>query len=140
MLHTVCCTIKDHEHLVSTMQANIGQCPSFFFVEEALGETAQDKRLEERPCDRDKKQLRGDPMPFRGDGEPDEHGPRPPLAWTLIWGQKYSVLYGKHVPENIHRWGYVMWDAARLERTGAKDVLMQQWRESGGPDDPNDLL
>jgi hypothetical protein len=140
LLHTVCCTIKDHERLVSTMQMNICHPAGFFLEDEALGETAQSRRRQERQCDRDEKQLRRDPMPFRGDGEPDEHGPRPPLAWVLMWGETYSNLYGYYVPDNIRRWGYVMWDAARLEEMGAKDCLLQQWGETWETTDPNDLL
>lgn len=62
-------------------------------------------------------------MPFIGDGVPDEYEPRPPLAWTLLWCEEYANLYGHYVPDNIRRWGYVMWDAARLEQTSAKDKL-----------------
>lgn len=33
-----------------------------------------------------------------------------------------------------------MWDAARLEQTGAKDDLLQQCDEAWGTRDPNDLI
>lgn len=86
---STCCTpsvvqVKDHEYLVSMMQKNICWPAGCFLEDEALGGPAQLRRREEARCDRDEKQLRRDPMPFRGDGEPDEHGPRPPLAWTLM--------------------------------------------------------
>jgi hypothetical protein len=95
------------------MQMNICHPAGFFLEDETLGETVQSRRRQERRCDRDEKQVQRDPMPFRGDGEPDEYGPRPPLAWVLMWGETYSNLYGYYVPDNIRRWGCVMWDAAR---------------------------
>ncbi|RMZ78575.1 hypothetical protein DV738_g3796, partial [Chaetothyriales sp. CBS 135597] len=65
----------------------------------------------------------------------------PPLAWTLIWHGTYSNLYGWYIPDEIRRWGYVMWDAARLERTGGKELLMRQWIEYWDEDyDPRDDL
>ena len=140
LLHAVCRTIKDHGHLVATMQANICHPSGHFLEDEALGDTTQYRRRQKRPCERDEKQRRQDPMPFKGDGEPNEHGPRPPLAWVLMWGETYSNLYGYYVPDTIRRWGYVMWDAARLEQIGAKGVLLQQWDEAWGTTDPNDLL
>ena len=67
------------------MQTNRYISAGFFFLEDdALGEAAQSQRRWDLPSDRDEKQLRGNPMPFRGDGGPDEQGERPPLAWTLI--------------------------------------------------------
>lgn len=38
----------------------------------------------------------------------------------------YGGLYTYHVPDAVRRWGYVMWDATRLECTDAKEVLIQQ--------------
>jgi hypothetical protein len=126
LLYTVCCTVKGHEHLVSTMQMSAGYRRGFFLEDDALGDMTQDRRRRERLFDRDEKQPRGDPMPFRGDGETNERGPRPPLAWTLMWSGNCSNVYGGYVPGNIRRWGYVMWDAARLGQTSAKDDLLQK--------------
>ena len=33
-----------------------------------------------------------------------------------------------------------MWDAARLEESGAKDRLLQLWDEAWGDGDPKDIL
>ena len=120
------------------MQANKRYSAGFFLEDDALGETVQSNRRWNFPSDRDEKQLRGDPMPFRGGA--DEQGERPPLAWTLIWREKYTNLFGCYVEDNIRRLGYVMWDAARLEESGAKDRLLQLWDEAWGDADPNDIL
>ena len=122
------------------MQRNICHPPVYFLEDEVLGGDTQYRRRQERRSDRDEKQLRRDPMRFRGDGEPDEDGPRPPLAWVRMWGETYSNLYGYYVPDNIRQWGYIMWDAVRLEQTGAKDLSLQQWGEAWGTTDPNDLI
>jgi hypothetical protein len=41
----------------------------------------------------------------------------PPLAWVLFWREDESSLYGDHADEDLRRFGYVMWDAARLGQT-----------------------
>lgn len=53
-----------------------------------------------------------------------------------IWGGTYSNLYGYYVEHAIRRWGYVIWDAVRLERTGAEELLERQWKAGWGEDDP----
>lgn len=50
----------------------------------------------------------------------------PPLAWVLYWQGKASNAFGDHVPASLRRWGYVMWDAHRLDG-GAMAYL------AGGP-------
>ena len=64
-----------------------------------------------------------DPLPFKGDSEL-----HPPLAWTWMYRgiRTYGGLYPYLIPDAVRRWGYVMWDAARLECTDAKKVLMEQ--------------
>ncbi|KAI1739682.1 hypothetical protein F4680DRAFT_466195 [Xylaria scruposa] len=133
LLHTTLFKIRDHAHLVSTMQEHIKWPAGYFLEDEALGETAQYWRRQERLSDRDHKQERRDPLPFQGD-----RGSRPPLAWTLIWRETYSNLYGSYIQDDIRRWGYVMWDAARLQNTGAKEVLARQWEAKWRDSDPRD--
>ncbi|RAK95623.1 uncharacterized protein BO80DRAFT_469240 [Aspergillus ibericus CBS 121593] len=125
LLHTVLFKIENHEHLVSTMQDRIAWPAGSFLEGEALGETAQIMRRNRHPSPRDSKEERRDPLPFQGDGLHDVH---PPLAWTLIWRGTYSNLFGHYMEDSMRRWGYVMWDAARLERSGGKDVLKRQWK------------
>ena len=48
-------------------------------------------------------------MPFKGDKLDS-----PPLAWVLFWQGEYSNLIGDYIHPELRRWGYVMWDAARL--------------------------
>lgn len=132
--------IKDRAQLVSTMQKHISWPIGNFLEDDALGETAQSQRRQEQLSNRDLRQERRDPFPFQGDEVPDANGEHPPLAWTLIWQGSYSNLYGYYVQDVIRRWGYVMWDASRLERTGAKEVLARQWRADWGDTDPRDFL
>lgn len=86
-------------------------------------------------------EARRDPLPFTGDVEPDDEGfPRPPLAWTLMRHGSYRNSYGYYMLSDIRLWGYVMWDAARIERTRAKDVLAQQWEAEWGDDNSRDSV
>jgi hypothetical protein len=132
LLHIVF-TIRDHAHLVSTMQEHISCWPGGF-LENALRYGTQDLRRREQPSDRDQKQEQRDPLPFKGDSEL-----HPPLAWTWMWRGTYSNLYGEHISDAVRHWGYIMWDEARLDCTSAKEVLAQQLeREDGDWEDGND--
>lgn len=93
--------------------------------EGVFGETQQDLQHEHHPSERDRMQQERAPFPFRGDSDLDT----PPLAWTIIWDNTYSNLYGWYISDEIRRWGYVFWDAVRLEHTGGKEVLKQQWAQ-----------
>lgn len=93
--------------------------------------SSQSMRREKYPSDKDLKEIRRDPLPFQGDNEA-----LPPLSWTLIWQETYSNLSGIFIPESIRLWGYTMWDATRIEHTGAKEVLARQWRERWKDTDP----
>lgn len=122
------------------MQSQITGPAGNFLENEAWGETAQWQLRQERLSRREQKQQRRDPLPFTGDGDSETEGPRPPLAWTVMWSGTYSNLFGYCVQDVIRRWGYVIWDAARLERTGAKEVLARQYEEDWGDSDPRDNL
>ncbi|GLA76492.1 hypothetical protein AtubIFM55763_008070 [Aspergillus tubingensis] len=76
-------------------------------VHGAFTHAAQSGRRAIAPSERDKKEERREPLPFRG----------------------------SYIPDEFHRWGYVMWDAARLERTGAKEVLARGWDLMWGEDE-----
>jgi hypothetical protein len=140
LLHTVFSRVSDHAQLVLVMQAQIAWPVGSFLENEAWGDTAQWRLRQERLSRREQKQQRRDPLLFTGDGDSETEGPRPPLAWTVMWGGTYSNLFGNRVQDVIHRWGYVIWDAARLERTGAKEVLPRQCEEDRGDSDPRDNL
>ncbi|KAG6362739.1 hypothetical protein INS49_007832 [Diaporthe citri] len=69
----------------------------------------------------------------------------PPLAWVAFWGGRYSNLFGRYVPPALRRWGYVMWDAKRLEASGAMEFVELEWQckygVRGAPeeDDPREF-
>jgi hypothetical protein len=137
MLRRVCCPLVSREDLVSLVRQNFAVHAGFFLEND---EDDQQMRHFLHPCERDEKQIRCDPMPFRGDGDFDEQGPRPPLAWTLLWRGKYSNLISSHIPRAVRLWGYVMWDAARLEGTFAASEISKAVGDPGGicywgPDD-----
>ncbi|KAJ3547110.1 hypothetical protein NM208_g1683 [Fusarium decemcellulare] len=64
-------------------------------------------------------QEQRNPLVFRGDRESDA----PPLAWTMSWLDKDGNPLRFHVPDALRRWGYVFWDAATLDNTGAKETV-----------------
>lgn len=123
---------NDHADLVSTMEKQIALPRSFTFPD-ILRALPQSRRQEECPSDRDLKQNQRTPLPFQGDAED-----LPPLAWILIWRGTYSSIFGWCISDILRFWGYIMWDAARLEYTGAKELLAQQWERRWGDMDPRD--
>lgn len=130
--------MESHDHLVTTMQKAMW-CVGGFQLEWEWGETRQSGRRQFRPSHRDRMEDRRDPLPFRGDGEPDAKGTRPPLAWTVIWQGTYSNMYGEYIPKDTIRWGYILWDAVRIEVTGARQLLEAQWEDEWAPLDPREL-
>ncbi len=74
-----------------------------------------------------------EPMPFVGDLEPEKYGSWPPLAWVAVWGPTYSNRYGDYLGDKMRLWGYVMWDADRLEEQGGEELLSRQWRPERDP-------
>ncbi|OJJ46464.1 hypothetical protein ASPZODRAFT_132541 [Penicilliopsis zonata CBS 506.65] len=138
LLHSVLCQIHDHDTLVSTMQGSLVYFSGEFLGNDAFGMLTHDKRREEAPTPRDMKEARREPLPFRGDLAPDPDGMYPPLAWTLMWDGTYSNLLGNWIPGSLRRWGYVLWDAPRLVRTQAEEVLRKELQEHWGSYDPRD--
>lgn len=124
--------MKDHAHLDSTIKEAIRR-PTTNFQEDALDETTEELRLEELQSLEDA--WRG-PSPFESDNI--EH---PPLSWTLVWRDYYSDLCNCK-EHDIRYWGHMVWDAARLEGTGTKELLLQQQEETWGDEewDPLDHL
>lgn len=116
--------IQDREELVDTLRANMHHFASDTWLDDITGNTDMHDRWERSYSERDAAQDEGRPMPFREDDLES-----PPLAWVLIWAETYSNLFGVFIPKSLRRWGYIMWDARRLEETGAKDVLMCEWHE-----------
>ncbi|KAI0392150.1 hypothetical protein F5Y17DRAFT_437671 [Xylariaceae sp. FL0594] len=138
LLHALIFKMKDLEHLVSTMQEKISRLGGAPALGESWKEYEQTARRDRGLSSRDEKQQRREPLPFTGDKPSDAH---PPLAWTLIWKGTYSNLYGEYIPGELRSWGYVMWDAPRMERTGACEVLARQWETRWDyDDDPRDWM
>ncbi|KAH7322378.1 hypothetical protein B0I35DRAFT_425739 [Stachybotrys elegans] len=138
LLHTVLYRIKNHQHLVDVIQQHMqASYIPLNTMEGIFGETEQAlERSDTEPSDKNGMQERRDPLPFRGDSEPDA----PPLAWTTIWGGTYSNLYGWYIPDELREWGYVFWDATTLEAIGGIELLRHQWDDCWGGDDPRDDL
>lgn len=44
-----------------------------------------------RLYERDSKEYRRDPLPFRGDQISDTEGAHPPLGWTIVWGEHIAI-------------------------------------------------
>jgi hypothetical protein len=90
----------------------------------ALGWDKEDDRRRNHPSEKDRWFMDKVPCPYRG----DEDGP--PLAWTTLWGDKYSNVCGGYIDDEMRQWGYVFWDAERVQAessSGAKEVLERQW-------------
>lgn len=92
--------------------------PTLNFQDESLDDTTHDVRQQE--LQELGEGWRG-PSPFQGENE--KH---PPLSWTLTWRDFYTSAWLSETDGDIRRWGHIMWDAARLERTGAKDLLIRK--------------
>ncbi|KAI0515426.1 hypothetical protein F5B22DRAFT_607330 [Xylaria bambusicola] len=137
LLHTVLFRLKDHSHLVSIMQEHITRSYIPLNAYEGyFGWTDQELRRRRNPSDRDRMQKAKVQFLFRGDAEPDG----PPLAWIRIWKNTYSNLYGRYIPDEMRRWGFVFWDAATLESTRGMEVLERQWRKCWKGEDPRESL
>jgi hypothetical protein len=82
----------------------------------ALGsERLQTERRDKWYTEHDAAQDRKEEMPFVQDTMES-----PNLAWVTFWGGIVSNRFGKHYfPDLFRRWGLVMWDARRLEASGA---------------------
>lgn len=86
----------------------------------------QDYWNKRHPTDRRRLHENRVPCTFRG----DSNSGGPPLAWTLIWEDTYSNLFGGYTSDKLRRWGYIFWDAATLQSMGAEQVLQRQWSEA----------
>ncbi|OJJ81534.1 uncharacterized protein ASPGLDRAFT_76120 [Aspergillus glaucus CBS 516.65] len=116
LLKHVLFEIKDHAHL-----------PTANFQDNALDSVTEELRLQEL---RDLGQEWQSPPPFRCDSIGHSS-----LPWTLTSMAKLLVttdLYPSEKEHGIRFWGHMMWDAARLEYTGAKGVLLRKQKGCWG--------
>ncbi|KAI9780335.1 MAG: hypothetical protein M1839_006758 [Geoglossum umbratile] len=126
ILHILFFKVQDHEQLIIVMQAQITPL-EHGFLEDAFSRLTQKELDEDPPSHRQQKEDRGDPLLFTGDGDLETDGPRPPKAWTVLCGELYRNMFGGYVNHVISQWGYVMWDAARLDIGDQSIVPAQRW-------------
>lgn len=113
----------DRETLVNIMQRNIVSfCECLSTDVGILCDGRQQARRAQAPSRKDQLTNERAPLPFQGDCLSG-----PPLAWTIIWGGTYCNMIGDYIPDKLRQWGYVFWDAGRLEGCGGTDVLHRQW-------------
>lgn len=126
--------ITDHEELVRLERQSIlsvrgahGGGTYDDWIGEAVSSHHQHTRQTDWYSEEDAAQDRRDKTPFDED-TPDLS----PLAWVTFWRVEASNLFGAYVPRTFRRWGYVMWDAARLEPSGAMQYMELERRWPGG--------
>ncbi|POS71620.1 hypothetical protein DHEL01_v209986 [Diaporthe helianthi] len=127
--------IRDRGELAATLRANVDHHAGHIWLDDVTGNMDMHERWERSYSERDLAQDEGRPIPFRGDDTGS-----PPLAWVLIWGETYSNLFGTFIPKPLRRWGYIMWDAWRLDETGARERLMREWHDMWQGGDYGDSL
>jgi hypothetical protein len=59
-------------------------------------------------------------LPFSGDKEDG-----PPSAWVVIWQGTYGNIYDEVLPSSVKAWGYVFWDAQRLDESEAMQEVQR---------------
>jgi hypothetical protein len=125
-------SVENHDELVSTMQQHIVRSYlSFGSVTGVMGETQQSSRCENSPNRHHTLQEERAALLFSGDGAPDA----PPLAWTILWRETYSALYGHFIPDSLRRCGYVFWDAATLEKCDGLEGVKEEFEDCDPRDD-----
>ncbi|ROV92313.1 hypothetical protein VSDG_07262 [Cytospora chrysosperma] len=127
---------KDHEQLVmmtrSAIISGMGEHRGYYgndWIDDAVEELVQMERRERWYSHCDSAQDLRQKMIFDGDRLDS-----PPLAWVLFWQGEYSNLIGNRVPEALRRWGFVMWDAARLNSRAEARIGYEWWQSYGGSD------
>lgn len=122
---------KTQEQLAETIRAAIGSSKrqhggghTLDWLDDVSDEFAQAERREQWPTRHDSAQDSRQKTLFDGDKLDS-----PPLAWVLFWRGEYSNLFGRYIPKALRRWGFVMWDAARLD-SDANDAIEDAWYEN----------
>lgn len=130
---------EDHEQLVDRIRdailsslghehSSLGSV-SFDWIEDAVGYLEQEERRERWYSQYDLAQDFRHKMPFNGDDLDS-----PPLSWVLLWRAEYSNLIGcDYISGELRRWGYVMWDAARLGSRAEARIDYHSWGEADDP-------
>lgn len=116
-------TAESHDERLDLMIKSLQVEGDFF--EEAVSFVAQKQRRDGQFDDKDRAEESRQAMLFAGDD-----ASAPPIVWTLLWAGKYSNLFGENVPDELRRWGYVMWDAHRIDIDGMKEYIKDLWASS----------
>lgn len=130
----------DHKELVQLVRRSIECCRDHggdsdnAWIDSTYGFIPQKSRRDQWYSKYDAAQDRGDKTTFEKD-TPNE----PPFAWVLYWLGKASNLFGGCVPQTFRRWGYIMWDAKRLETPGIMLFMEMSGRWMGKMDPREDL-
>lgn len=115
---------EKHDDLVGLMKKALTTIEHDFFREASSAVAQCDRRIEDSDHGYSAKEIQSS-LVFTGDDSA-----RPPLAWVLLWGGKYSDLYGEYVPSELRQQGYVIWDERRLDVRGTKEYFARLWDES----------
>ncbi|KAG6006435.1 hypothetical protein E4U21_007053 [Claviceps maximensis] len=114
-------TISDHALLVSTMQEHLRWRHDF--LKDVLEFSEESLESDGEPCIKNEMSVRRTPFPFLGDTISAPGTSLPPFSWILLWRGTYSKMCGIYVPAALRLWGYIIWDASRIKRTGAEEIL-----------------
>lgn len=104
---------------------------------------AQNRQRHLHPSERHRMTAERAPFPFPRDRLPDGKlgvDKLPPVAWTMIWKDTYSNLFGAYTADDFRRWGYVFWDDFTVGRLRGHRVLWVQMDQNWGGVDPRDML
>ena len=145
-LHTAAFLIKSHAELIREMQKTMRKDLAHSFLGWwAHWDEAHWKRRINAPSAKDAREITRETFKFQGDKTIDPDGIYPPLAWTILWDETYSNVYGAIVhgirPESgLGHWGWVMWDAERVKRSCARAVIERFKGPDWGNQDPRDSM
>lgn len=117
---------EGHEQLVEMVRVAIVSGIGDAWIENAIQGLVQMERREKWYSQRDSAQDFRQKLPFDGDRLDS-----PTLAWVIYWRGEYSNLIGIYVPEALRRWGFVMWDAARLNSRAEARIDYWWWARWG---------
>ena len=123
--------LDDHDPLAAQMEYCLTHQQKLeHLIAKSMSMNAQsDRRWNMDFESQDDAELNREPLVFAGDAPPPLG---PPIGWVLLWGGRYSNVYGAYVPEALRQWGYVMWDERRWLRLGATDLIAKQWATEEG--------
>lgn len=145
-LHAAAFVIESHPELVQEMQKTMrDDLDNPFLGCWTHWDEAHWERRIHAPSEKDTRELHWETFKFQGDKTIDTDGVYPPLAWTILWDETYSNVYGAIVhgvreKSGLGHWGWVMWDAERVERSRARAVIERFKGPNWENQDPRDNI